>query len=364
MSIKIAKAVSVIRDTGLGRNHRLLRDLGNCLGSISKIRILNCRIPFYCEWEVTRHCNMNCSFCSTRTDNSCLHKDSSTKEALAIIEQLAAVGTRIIHFSGGEPTLRKDLPELFAKAKEKNIIVSLTTNGSCSVKRPERLLQADLIRVNIGGPRDFHDSLRQFPVAFERAVESIRFLKSANTNPQITAVYTPATSYAMLAEIAELAKSLGVQMILNVLGRNVNCQTDVSGDQTLNDLTSPFYPDYIEVLRKLKRKYENTVSSSEPIPTIIKRGGLDVFGCRAMDIAICIKSDGSVSLPCTALSLKLVKGNLRDIYYGKEAIELRALQGRHPACKACYVKCMCSASALLTTRGLLAIASAYVDSLS
>jgi hypothetical protein len=82
-----------------------------------------------------------------------------------------------------------------------------------------------------------------------------------------------------------------------------------------------------------------------------------------MDIAISIKNDGGVNLPCNCLPIKHVKGSIKEIYYGKDALRLKTLQGGLPACKGCYVKCMCMASALLKTRSLIAIIGTSVRNL-
>lgn len=324
---------------------------------------MNRRIPLYCEWEIISHCNMQCSFCSTWVNNRNTKVDISTKEAIDIIEQLSELGTKIIHFSGGEPTLRNDLPELITKAKEKNMIVSITTNGSAPIHKMEKLLCADLIRVSIDGTREFHDSIRNAPGAYEKAINTIKFLKSRNVSPLITTVFTPDTSYDMLGKLANIAQSFKIQLSLNVLGRSLNDNPSDLNARNSSDLNTPLFAKYLSVLQKLRKSYGRVISNSEPIPTIIQQGGLNVFGCRAMDIAISIKPDGAVSLPCTGFYLKLLKGNLKEIYYGDEATKLRVYQGKHPMCKGCYIKCMCSASALLKTKGLVTILDSYIKTL-
>ena len=131
-----------------------------------------------------------------------------------------------------------------------------------------------------------------------------------------------------------------------------------------NDLTAPVFDDFIDVVHKLRKDYGSAIANPQPLLTIIQQGGLDVFGCRAMDISISIKHDGSVSLPCNGLAIERIKGNLKEIYYGNEALQQRVLQGKHPACKGCYIRCMCSASALLRIKTLPKIISSYMGSMS
>lgn len=329
------------------------------MAAILKIKFLHKRIPLYCEWEVTSHCNMRCENCSTYVDNRNATDDMSTEEAVDLVHQLADAGTKMIHMSGGEPTLRNDLGELITAAHTRNIFVFVTTNGSASKATLKKILHADGIRISIDGTEAFHDAVRNTSGAFNRAVESLEYLLGNGVKPIITTVYRPNTSYEMLEELSCIAKKKNIQIAINVMGRNIN---DTAGNKP-PDLTGPFFINYKEILKKLKNKYGRVIASPEPLLTIINRGGLNLFGCRAMDIAVSIKADGSISLPCTGLTLCCMKGNLKEIYFGAEARHMQDLQGTHPSCSGCYIKCMCSASALLNLKGLTAITGTYVRNL-
>ncbi|KKR03870.1 MAG: Radical SAM domain protein [Candidatus Uhrbacteria bacterium GW2011_GWF2_39_13] len=306
---------------------------------------------------------MKCPFCSTSRSPGSHEKDLDTEDALNTVRQLAEMGTRIIHFSGGEPTLRKDLQEIAAHATECGMIVSMTTNGSASEAQMSRLLDIDLIRVSIDGTEIFHDEHRQTPGAYAKAINILKYLKSKGKHPQITTVYTEDSRYETLAELAETARDIGVNITLNVQGRNVNMgKSDEDGEQ-INKLHSEFFRKYLDVLTTLKKKFGKVITDSEPIPTIIKYGGLNIFGCRAMDIAVTIKSDGAVSLPCNGLGIISEKGVLKDIYYSDKAYEIRKMQGKYPICKGCYIKCMCSASAMLKFSGLYGIINSYIKNI-
>ena len=281
-----------------------------------------------------------------------------------LLVTMAGLGTGIIHFSGGEPTLRPDLPQLVKRAKEKNIIVSMTTNGSASAETMGRLLDIDIIRVSIDGPERIHDSLRQSPGAFKKAIQTLEFLASKNKKPIITALYTEQSSYAMLEELAVIARSLNIQVSLTMLDRYVNLEDlDAGHKDRRSYLDSELFRGFVSTTRELRKRHGDTVVNPEPFWSTVLAGGLEKTGCRAMDIAICLKSDGSVSLPCNSLSLKRLKGNIRESYYGKEAEGVHNLQGRHPLCRECVVRCMTSATALLKLKGLVSVFDSYIRSL-
>ena len=82
-----------------------------------------------------------------------------------------------------------------------------------------------------------------------------------------------------------------------------------------------------------------------------------------MGIAIAIKPDRSVCLPCTRFAKKQLKGDLKEIFYSENAEEFRKLQGKDPNCEGCAMRCMSSASGLLTLKGRISIFNTYARSI-
>ncbi|MDR0469731.1 MAG: radical SAM protein, partial [Peptococcaceae bacterium] len=62
--------------------------------------------------EVTRKCNLRCAYCFADPDGGSEPELSDLKRAVETI--LSGSDKPLIQFSGGEPTLRDDLPELLA----------------------------------------------------------------------------------------------------------------------------------------------------------------------------------------------------------------------------------------------------------
>src|SRR5580704_4470234 len=83
----------------------------------------------------TRRCNLSCTYCNEFDDVS---KPVPAAEMLRRIDLLAALGTSIISFSGGEPLLHPDLDDLIVGIRRRGSIAGMITNGY--------LLTADRIR--------------------------------------------------------------------------------------------------------------------------------------------------------------------------------------------------------------------------
>ncbi|MBO4749544.1 MAG: radical SAM protein, partial [Lachnospiraceae bacterium] len=73
------------------------------------------------------HCNQNCVHCYAAGQEQSAEAELSTEDWKAILDKCRAVGIPQVTFTGGEPTMREDLPELIDHAKW--FITRLNTNG-------------------------------------------------------------------------------------------------------------------------------------------------------------------------------------------------------------------------------------------
>jgi MoaA/NifB/PqqE/SkfB family radical SAM enzyme len=89
-----------------------------------------------------RRCNIDCGYCN---EYDKISKPVPTAEMIARIDRLAALGTSVVAFSGGEPLLHPDLDSLIRRIREHGMIAGLITNGYLlSRKRIEALNEAGL----------------------------------------------------------------------------------------------------------------------------------------------------------------------------------------------------------------------------
>jgi MoaA/NifB/PqqE/SkfB family radical SAM enzyme len=73
-----------------------------------------------------RRCNLSCAYCNEYDQSS---NPVPTAEMLRRVELLAALGTGIVTFSGGEPLLHPELDEITKAIREHGMIATLITNG-------------------------------------------------------------------------------------------------------------------------------------------------------------------------------------------------------------------------------------------
>jgi MoaA/NifB/PqqE/SkfB family radical SAM enzyme len=84
------------------------------------------RHPILAHIIPIRRCNLSCGYCN---EYDKISNPVPTAEMLHRIDLLAALGTEIITFSGGEPLLHPDLDDLIRHIRSHHRIVTLITNG-------------------------------------------------------------------------------------------------------------------------------------------------------------------------------------------------------------------------------------------
>ncbi len=98
--------------------------------------------PILAQIIPIRRCNLACTYCNEFDKHSA---PVPTEEMLRRIDKLADLGTSIITFSGGEPTLHPDLDALIRRVRERGAMATLITNGYLlTAKRIRALNRAGL----------------------------------------------------------------------------------------------------------------------------------------------------------------------------------------------------------------------------
>jgi radical SAM protein with 4Fe4S-binding SPASM domain len=81
-------------------------------------------------FEATRNCNLNCQYCSTKSNVKQKYTDIPTSSIVnRIFKPAWELGTRMIDFSGGEFLLREDAFILLKEANDIGFRISIVTNG-------------------------------------------------------------------------------------------------------------------------------------------------------------------------------------------------------------------------------------------
>ncbi len=175
--------------------------------------------PICLTWELTYACNLACTHClssSGRRDP----RELSRAEALALVDEIAAMQIFYINIGGGEPMMREDFFEIVEHAVARHVGVKFSTNGTrLDAAAARRLASTDYLDVQIsldGVDELTNDAIRGLG-SYERARRAMDNLAAANFGEFKISVVMTRHNVAQLDEFAALAAHYGAQLRLTRL---------------------------------------------------------------------------------------------------------------------------------------------------
>jgi 12,18-didecarboxysiroheme deacetylase len=133
-------------------------------------------------WNVTRQCNLKCVHCYAHAKATTGDNELTTAQGKTLINDLAQFGVPVLLFSGGEPLIRPDLPELAAYAVQKGMRAVISTNGTLITAETARILKdigLSYVGISLDGMEDINDRFRGVKGAFASALEGIENCQAA-----------------------------------------------------------------------------------------------------------------------------------------------------------------------------------------
>ncbi len=138
-------------------------------------------IPLAVLAELTHRCPLSCPYCSNPLNLEAASKELTTAEWCRVMDELAEIGVLQIHFSGGEPTVRKDLTELVRHATEVGLYSNLITSAVMLTKdRLQGLADAGLSHVQIsvqGAEAGVADRIGGFKNGHSKKLDAARWTR-------------------------------------------------------------------------------------------------------------------------------------------------------------------------------------------
>ncbi|HAY39607.1 MAG TPA: 12,18-didecarboxysiroheme deacetylase [Desulfobacteraceae bacterium] len=133
-------------------------------------------------WNVTQRCNLKCVHCYARAKNIAFNNELSSSEGKILIDDLAEFGVPVMLFSGGEPLIREDLPEIAAYAVKKGMRAVISTNGTLITPQIAQTLKdigLSYVGISLDGMEETNDRFRGVEGAFRLAIKGIENCKKA-----------------------------------------------------------------------------------------------------------------------------------------------------------------------------------------
>jgi len=317
-------------------------------------------LPVLSEVAVTYRCNAACTFCYAGCNCTVNPVGNDTEMTL---DEIRTVLDKIRHqakvpsvsFTGGEATLRPELPEMIRHARSLDMRVNLITNGMrCTPELVGRLAEAGLhsAQVSIEGTcAEVHEGITRIRGSFQSAVDAVANFQAAGLTVHTNTTITKTNAADALGMPAFVKDVLG----LTTFSMNLVIPT---GSAALNEELVVTYKELGPILEEiLDRSSAEGVEFKwySPTPMCIFNPilhGLGNKGCSACDGLISVGADGQV-LPCASYDEPvgdLLGGNFDDVWSSERATAFRQKFLAHDVCKGCEQFHICNGACPLYWR--------------
>jgi MoaA/NifB/PqqE/SkfB family radical SAM enzyme len=291
----------------------------------------------------------------------------TTHQITSLIDQISGLGVNALSFTGGEPTLRNDLPELVYHAGVVHDFMNgIATNGYLMpqfLKEKSRLEGLDYILLSLDYPTaELHDKKRGIK-AFDRVMETIALSNKRDISVIISTVVMK-DNMRFLDNICELAENLNCSIELfpceDIIRDHRNFQYKINNiEDMIPDLSV-----WAKLLHSLRSKYKNILTDPISI-NVVEKGG---FGgapeyhqtslrCHVAEAYLFVRYDGFIDYPCKihpVKSFNALKDTIDNIYYSSEVREIMKKHDTYDFCDKCRLGCAIASSLPTTWKTLYA----------
>lgn len=307
--------------------------------------------PIFVWWDITALCNLKCRHCYSSSGRA-LPDELNTKEVCRILDDLATMQVFYVYFLGGEPFLRKDFLQILEHCRSIGIEVMINTNGwFINDALAHRLVELGVrqVRVSIDAScAKAHDAIRGVSGSYERALRSIKLLKSAG----LSKVGISPTMMSVNADDAESLVDLAASLEVDEIQLGQICPVGRGNNEKLALDTSAIL-NLREVIKRKSAELKGRlfISGAEgvwknPHSDCVMQGNMfpTIMGCGAGRSCLAISPSGKLR---ACLLFQYEVGNLRQhrfkqIWMNSENEDMNMLRAIKDGCEGCAYEMICS----------------------
>lgn len=284
-------------------------------------------MPILCNYYLTYRCNAACGFCDIWQKPSPFVKVDDVRKNLLDLKRL---GVKFIDFTGGEPLLHRDLPEILDIAKRMGFVTTVTTNALLYPKRAKDLAgKIDLLHFSLDSAyKERHDESRGVR-CYDKVLESIEVAKSLGEYPDI--LFTvQATNYEEIPVVYEtISRPNDLMLILNPIFQ-YGAFFEAKQTEAMFDFV-------------LKFSRKRLVYMNAAFIALRRDGGNRRRKpvCKAVSEVVVISPSNEMILPCYHAGYKKIpiENRLYELRRSPLIEDEARLEGRHEFCEGCSVNC-------------------------
>jgi len=172
--------------------------------------------PYSLLCELTYRCPLQCPYCSNPIDFARYSLELTTSEWRRVLSEAASLGIVQAHFSGGEPLLRPDAPDIIRHARDLGLYTNLSTGGTLLTEKLAVELRAaglDSLQVSIQDADAEHsDRMAGGAPSFQKKIDAARLVKKVGFSLTMNTVLHR-DNIDRLDAIIRLAEELGADRL-------------------------------------------------------------------------------------------------------------------------------------------------------
>lgn len=179
--------------------------------------------PFRFFIEITYNCNLRCRHCYrgeevNNRENASIFMDKL--KVYSLLDEMEELGVVEVFITGGEPFTHPDIYEILQYASQKNLIITVLTNGNflSNPKMVHKLEKMQLfdVRISIYGAEEHHDYMTKVKGSHKK---SLKALKNINDILGLgTAAYVVTTeNYGDCQEVLSYFEGMNTNVSMNVM---------------------------------------------------------------------------------------------------------------------------------------------------
>lgn len=295
--------------------------------------------PLRMDLALTFRCQNNCIHCYVGGPHET--SELRTEEWKVVIDRLKQIGVFILTFTGGEPTLREDLPELLLHAQNNGMVTGLITNGRTLKDRAyvEKLEKAglDFVQITLESHKpEVHDlitatkgSWKETVAGIKNAVQSQIYVTTNTTLNKYNATHFLET-IDFLKELD--VKTFGCNSLIYSGKASIISEKFALPLKTLNEILPKIHDKATQ--QKMRFLWYTPTQYCQLDPVKL---GLGVKTCSAATINMCIGPNGD-AYPCQSYFESLgniLKDDWQKIWNHPLAVKIRKREYVEPKCKEC-----------------------------
>lgn len=172
--------------------------------------------PLWLLAELTYRCPLQCPYCSNPLDFARSKQELSTEQWFSVLRQGREMGAAQLGFSGGEPLVRSDLPELIAEARHLGYYTNLITSGlGLTDAKVDAFAEAGLDHIQISfqaSDPELNNAVAGSRRAFEQKLAMAEAVKAAGY-PMVLNFVIHRHNIHQMPEILDLCERLGADYV-------------------------------------------------------------------------------------------------------------------------------------------------------